>query len=529
MGNTYLGTEDYKKALTYYQRYNNYATEVNDSFKIAVSYFGIANVKSYLGDNKEALRINEKCQDLVIAMGPKYKNLLGSVYTNSATFSYPMGNKELANKYLDMALEIKNAMGNPYEKGQIYAIKGEWKADEKQYEQAINNYLKAIEYYEIIDAKDLISETNKDIATAYYHWKKPLLAYDYLTKHLDLNDSLYNNKQLALMEEMTAKYEGAEKEKEIIFLNQQHKVQEVQIQKNETILYISLGALAIFLLLLIWVFINYRQKQKAFSLLSVQKAIITENNREILDSIKYAERIQNAILPSPELIKKALPDSFILYQPKDIVAGDFYWIHQLDEDTVIYAAADCTGHGVPGAMLSVVCNNALLRSIKEFKLTQPAKILDKAAEIVADTFERSEEECYIKDGMDISLCSVNYKTGDVQFSGANNALYLIKEGVFTEIKGDKQPVGQYSHTKPFTNHTFKLNKGDVIYSFTDGYPDQFGGPKGKKFMYKQFRELLISISQKNMATQQQELTQVFNTWKGEHEQVDDLCVIGVRV
>ena len=249
-------------------------------------------------------------------------------------------------------------------------------------------------------------------------------------------------------------------------------------------------------------------------------------NREILDSIHYAKRIQSALLPDKKKVDACVPDSFIYYAPKDIVAGDFYWMVKLNKKTLI-AVADCTGHGVPGAMVSVVCHNALNRSVREFGLTAPSEILEKTRELVIETLEEGGDN--VSDGMDISLCSIDWNTGMVQYAGANNSLYLIKNNNLHEIKADKQPVGRYSKLKPFTNHVLQLEKGEQLFMFTDGFADQFGGPKGKKYKYKPFKKLLEEISVNELKMQKTQLQSEFNSWKGEMEQVDDLCVVGIRM
>jgi len=259
-----------------------------------------------------------------------------------------------------------------------------------------------------------------------------------------------------------------------------------------------------------------------------QKKLVQEKQKEIIDSITYAKRIQEAILPPPHYWNKYLPQSFILYKPKDIVAGDFYWMEKSpDEKFIFFAAADCTGHGVPGAMVSVVCNNALNRSLLEFNLTEPGKILDKTRELVIETFGKSDKE--VKDGMDISLCRLDPNTLELQWSGANNSLWYIRNKELHEIKPDKQPIGNYSAQKSFTTHDLKLQKGDTLYIFTDGYADQFGGPKGKKFKYKQLQEEILNIQEKSLAHQKEDLDKLFESWKNKLEQLDDVCIIGVQV
>ena len=306
-----------------------------------------------------------------------------------------------------------------------------------------------------------------------------------------------------------------------------------KIEEQKSIIWLSILFLLIVSALGIMAYRSYRLKNAANILISVQKEEIEEQHdaleeqhREITDSINYAKRIQDAILPPISLVHQHIPESFILYKPKDIVAGDFYWMEKVD-DNIIFAAADCTGHGVPGAMVSVVCHNAMNRSVREFKLIEPSKILDKTRDIVVETFEKGQED--VRDGMDIALCTINNKTKKLFFSGANNGLYFIRNGELTQYKPDKQPIGKYDDAKPFTQQEIDLEKGDVIYTFSDGYPDQFGGEKGKKYMYKKFRDLLLSIHQKPMDEQHQLLVDSFENWRGDLEQVDDVCVIGIKI
>jgi len=253
---------------------------------------------------------------------------------------------------------------------------------------------------------------------------------------------------------------------------------------------------------------------------------IHEQFTEIQDSINYAKRIQKAILPSEKMFSDAFKNFFIYYSPKDIVAGDFYWMVKTS-DATIFAVADCTGHGVPGALVSVVCNNSLNRSIREYGCVDPGKILDKTREIVIEEFEKSGED--VKDGMDISLCSLSADM--FKWSGANNPLWIIRKDShqLEEIKADKQPIGKYASAKPFTTHQIELKVGDTIYIFTDGFQDQFGGLKQKKFKALQLKELLLANQKLTMNEQKKLLIKTFENWRGPLEQIDDVCVIGIRM
>lgn len=259
---------------------------------------------------------------------------------------------------------------------------------------------------------------------------------------------------------------------------------------------------------------------------------LNERNDDLLSSIHYARLIQNAILPSEERFKSALPESFVFHRPRDIVSGDFYWLQEYD-DKILVAAVDCTGHGVPGAFMSIIGNNALNAAVREEGLTVPSLILDSLNRGVSSTLRQQAggQEAGIKDGMDIALVSIDYANKQIQYSGAYNPLYIIRDGNLLETKGDKFPIGlaQEDDLRLFTNHTFDLQEGDMIYIFSDGYPDQFGGPQGKKFKYDNFRSLLHKIHQLSPRKQLKMIQNGFEDWKGELPQLDDVLLIGMRV
>lgn len=261
--------------------------------------------------------------------------------------------------------------------------------------------------------------------------------------------------------------------------------------------------------------------------LEYQKAEIEEKTNDILDSIKYAERIQTAILPTDDTLSTIFDgEHFVLYKPKDIVSGDFYWADRFG-DQAIFAAVDCTGHGVPGAFVSIVGFNGLNRTVNEFDLRDPGQILDKLTDLVVGTFAKSESS--IKDGMDIALCNIDYSKMVLTYAGANNPLIYVRDGELHEIKANKQPIGEFQNRVPFTTHTLELKKGDCIYVFSDGYADQFGGEKGKKFKGKALKKLLLDIHNLDMKTQREKLNEVFELWKGDFEQLDDVCLFGVKI
>ncbi len=311
-----------------------------------------------------------------------------------------------------------------------------------------------------------------------------------------------------------------------------------QIKTQKTQRYALVGGVLVLLIFGGFIYNRYKQIQEQKKIIEEQKEVVEIKSKEITDSINYAKRIQDAILPSATELNNHLKDGFVLYLPKDIVAGDFYWMEVL-KDSILLAAADCTGHGVPGAMVSVVCNGALNRAVGEFKLTQPAEILNKVRELVIETFEKSGEDSKVRDGMDISLMKLYNRTqigAEIEWSGANNPLWIIRAVDIVDInyeiieyKPDKQPIGKHFKQEPFNNHKIEVFNGDRLYLFTDGFADQFGGEKGKKMMYKPFKEYLRSIQNHNMDDQKELLHHYFNNWKGSLEQVDDVCVIGISI
>lgn len=251
---------------------------------------------------------------------------------------------------------------------------------------------------------------------------------------------------------------------------------------------------------------------------------LSEVNKEIINSINYAQRLQNAILPSQKLFVQTFKDSMVLNKPKDIVSGDFYWMEEAD-GMVFFAVADCTGHGVPGAMVSVLGHNSLNRCINEFELRDAGKILDTLTELVEKTLNKYDSR--VNDGMDIALC-VWDKKNKLQYAGANNPLYLFRDGELIETKADKQPIGRFENRIPFTNHNFDLLEGDSIYLFSDGYADQFGGEKGKKLKTSNYKKLLHKIDSNSSENIKTELDRFYEEWRGKEDQIDDVCIMNVK-
>jgi serine phosphatase RsbU (regulator of sigma subunit) len=273
---------------------------------------------------------------------------------------------------------------------------------------------------------------------------------------------------------------------------------------------------------MLWVYL--KSKEHAELQIQQQKDQLDYQHSQITESITYARGLQEAILPVN--LKEFLPNSFALYKPKDVVSGDFFWADRVGENIYV-AAADCTGHGVPGAMVSMVGNNGLNKCVIELGLQKPGEILDHLSVFIEETFSKTKKNT--QDGMDIALCRVELKKGMLDYAGANNQLYFIRNGELHELDADKQPIGKFINRKPFRNQSIEIKSGDCIYIFTDGYADQFGGPMGKKFKYKALKKLLIDNHHEEMDRQMEILDGTIETWRGGLDQVDDICVVGFKI
>ena len=319
-------------------------------------------------------------------------------------------------------------------------------------------------------------------------------------------------------------------------LKAQNLVKEAEVKaamENERVTKLLLyGSLAVLLIIVALAFMLYkglRENKENNKIISEQKAIVEEKNKDITDSINYAQKIQEAILPPKELKKEMFPEGFVLFKPRDIVSGDFYWFANKNGKRII-AAVDCTGHGVPGAFMSMIGNTFLTEIVEGRGITSPAEILSEMRFQVIKALKQSGEQSDSKDGMDMALLCFDENNNSVEFAGANNTLWLIRNGECIAYKPDKRPVGYYrGEGLPFTNHSIVCKPGDTFYIFTDGYADQFGGSEGKKLKYKPFKEILLSIQDKSMEEQEQILSKRFDEWKGSLDQVDDVLIIGIRI
>lgn len=385
---------------------------------------------------------------------------------------------------LDLAEDLNSNMVRMDSYGKLY-----------QLEEELGNFKKALEYHQLYSAyADSIQLENNSRALGRVEAENEF------------------NKQLAIQK--------AEDEQKL-------KIQEEKRKKETTKLYFSVGIMAFIIVFVIIVLRNLRETRKQKDLVQKAKLEIEEKNNELLDSIRYAQRIQEALLQD-ETIQSNIPNHFIYFRPKDIVSGDFYWSYVQDEYWYL-AVADCTGHGVPGAMLTMLGTAYLNEICAEENALSPAKILDELKRKVTTELSQTGLQGETKDGMDISMLRMNLSNGKVDWAGANNGLYVVNSGGVKEYKPNKQPIGYSSKVEPFTHHEIEIQKGDLLYLFSDGFPDQFGGEKGKKFKYSNFKALLLQLYSLEVEHQKNRLDETLVEWMGDFDQLDDICVIGVLV
>ncbi len=456
---------------------------------------------------------------------------------NQGAYYYALGNfqkalnhyqkaylQALKNKMIESEATILMLLSKTYQKLKNYGEAE--KMAKKSYQLSQKHHL----IYEKSEALDVLISLKEEV-------KEYDAAFQYQKEFINVEKEILNSEKLNRISAIQNRLVLAEKENIINRQNSKiakEKLKNTEAELKNQKLYIFLVIISLFLFFLI--FIYFRTK-KLKDTIQLQKAVVEEKNKlvesqhkDITDSIRYAERIQQAILPPIEQWDNKLPDSFVFYAPKDILSGDFYWIEET-EDSIFVAAADCTGHGVPGALISIVNYNLLNKAILEKHIYDPAKILDAVNDWLTDSLHQNYTTSNVKDGMDVSLISINKKTKELYFAGAYNPIYILKDNQLSEIKGDKFPVGAFIHEERsnFTTTSVQLKTGDAIYLFSDGYADQFGGPKGKKFKYSQLKEIILQSQAHTMKQQGIILEESFINWKGQNEQVDDVMILGIRI
>jgi serine phosphatase RsbU (regulator of sigma subunit) len=582
IGMIHYSMGDYERALNYYEKGLKIKKELNDkdgiallNMNIGIIYYFKDDYEKVLSYFKIALKLWEELQNpRRIAL---VKSNIGELYYELELFPEAI-------KYLNEAKKIYTDLNEVFDVIQTDLLIGDIYTNKKDFANAISIYdlaLKHAKNANSIAEEILVYDSYKKMYIIKKDYKN---AYKYFEKYQLLKDSIYNQEKSNKIEELETKYQSEKKERKIDLMKKDKMLGDL-IQKKMliTIYSISIGVLLLFILIF-YVLRAYRIKKQAYIKINKQKDEINLKNSElnqsneeitaqrdeierqrdyaneqrdlifiqkeaITDSILYAKRIQKAIIPRDNEIKLILKDYFIFYLPKDVVSGDFYWVSKINKFTII-SVADCTGHGVPGAFMSMLGMSFLNEIIKSPDIIQPAQVLEQLRQNIIESLRQKGEEAEQFDGMDMSLVVINDDDNTIEYSGAYNPLYIISEKeiiaetdetnikVFEEenntkklyeIQADKMPVAIHIKMNKFKNHVIKLNKGDQLILFSDGFADQFGGIKGKKYRYKNFKSLLLNNSDKSLDDQYEIIKEEFYTWKGDKEQIDDIAILSFKI
>jgi serine phosphatase RsbU (regulator of sigma subunit) len=527
IGNVYFALENYPLSLKYSLLSYSVFKQIDDKNNIGSSEGKIGAIYTEMKEyNKSFYYLNKglktsRDNNLVQGEG-EILNYLGNLFIAKRDYTNAL-------KYINLSIELNTKNKIESQIAIAYRLLGQVFLQEKKYSLAEKNLLLALDLDKKSGALNNQFISEKALAEIYEATNKPQEALKHLKQANNLRDSIFNKRNSHKISIMEVEKKDAEAK---VVQEKRDLLSQQEIEKQKIVRNSFIGGFILVILIAIGIFRSLQQNRKAKTIIEKQKAEVEHQKQEILDSIEYAKRIQTTILPPPKVVKKYLDDSFILYLPKDIVAGDFYWMETVG-DWVLFAACDCTGHGVPGALVSVVCHNALNRAVKEYNKIMPAEILDCVAELVLENFSSDDD---VKDGMDASVCALNIATGELYWAGANNPLWLIRHAELDsasveiiEYKPNKQPIGKFDDRVPYTNHKIEIAKGDTIYLFTDGYADQFGGERGKKLTKAKFKEAILNMQRYNLDEQKKYLLDLHLNYKGNLGQVDDICVIGVRV
>jgi len=545
IGVIYLKQKKYDSALEIFTKSLKICEEIADSKGIAMAngniglvYFGKNNLTKSLDSQLKSLKAREKIGDR-LGMTLALTNIAG-IYINQSDYRMAM---DIYFKGLKIDKEISSVHGEAVS----YSNIGACYLQMGDYEKSFQYLSKASDLCIKLRNNALLNDVYYSLSDLFNRKGDYKKAFTYQKLYADLKDTILSAESNKQLTEMNSKYESEKKDKELINKDAEIAKQQADGEKELILRNASFMGFTLLFILAFFIFRGYRQKQKANKLLD-------EKNKKITDSINYAKRIQDSILPPLNEIKEYLPESFVFFQPKDIVSGDFYWFspcpasvqneESKSKEKILIAAVDCTGHGVPGAFMSMMGYNLLEQVVKKSHIHQPAKVLNALSKLVEESLRQNNQIGNINNGMDMAILSLSRdaeKTSaekpeniplynHLEYAGANNSLYLVRAGALHETKADKASIGILLNKEfCFTNHNIKLEKGDCCYIFSDGFVDQFGGQNHEKFYYQPFRELLTEIHQLSMEEQKLSLESVITEWKGNNVQIDDMLVIGFRV
>ncbi len=580
LGNSFMSTSANDSAIHYITLASRIHEKKNINNALSSDYYNLAVINENINQFEKGLFY----LNLILTSSKKQiPNMINKVYCLKSSVYANMGNQDSADFYIKKAIasckesgdkltlleaynqhfkalmkkedlvnaratvleaiKIGQEIGSEYLLGVSYNLFGSLLVKEKKYEEAVKYYKMEFDIALKNNSSAEIMESLKGLAKSHTLNGDFKVATMYLDSIINYKNNLNEQAMFKNMKEIEVQFETEKKDLQIQKGNSDLMASKAESKRKSVILITASIALIVTLFFALIALVNFRKAKKANTLVQsqnktleqknheveLQKNLVLEKQKEIISSINYAKKIQSAVLTGEEVWKRISKEYFILFKPKDIVSGDFYWAHVLPNGRAIFALADCTGHGVPGGFMSMLGNSFLNELVVENKIFNAAAILNKLREKIIKALDQkgnSEQ----KDGMDIVLCVWNKMDNTLEFAGANNNLYFVRDHKTNELKGNKMPIGTYvTDNTPFTSQTLQLQKGDCIYLTTDGFADQFGGPHGKKYKYKQMEDVLLTIHDIPMDQQAQILEKELDDWKNELEQVDDICVLGIRV
>jgi len=535
IGNIYLNQGYNDKALEFYYKSLKINTEIGNKNFIATNLNNIGiiferqgNLEKALENQLKALEIREEINDKK-GIGMSYNNI-GLIYYEQGLFNEALENQmksQIINK------EIGNIQGVAVSYTNISNIY----IKQKKFDDALHYNNLSLSLSKSIGYKEGMKDTYSSLVELFQKRGDYKNALENHKLFSEIKDTLLNEQSSKQITEMNTKYDTEKKDKDLIKKDAEISKHLAETEKQNIQRNAFLIGFVLVLILAFFIFRGYRQKQTANklleeknSLIEYQKQLVEEKNNKISDSINYANRIQQAVLPSQALIKSFLPESFIFFKPKDIVSGDFYWFSER-KDKLLIAVADCTGHGVPGAFMSMIGNTLLNEIINVKNIVEPAQILNQLNNGIVSLLHQGEGSATQDDGMDITILSIDKANSEIEFAGANHFSYLVHQNQVQTLTGDIFSIGGMFGRSDinFTSKKIKVEKGSTIYLFTDGFVDQFGGEKNTKFLSSRFEQLLKSIQQHNLDEQHEKLIVSFDDWKGNNKQLDDILIVGIRL
>jgi len=469
---------------------------------------------------QQSLQIREQLNDRTGLT--KTLNNLGTSYLYS-------GKIEEAMEYFERGRAISEELNDAPELATALLRLGLIYSYKEQYDRALYYLNQSLKYTLELDIKALTQDAYLNLSDVYARMGNFQRALEYYKLSSAIKDTINRKETLDMISEMQVKYETEAVMKDNQLLTTQSELSQAKVRQQRIAIYFFIFVLLSISTLVVLLVRQNNQKKQANLELAQKNALITEQKKEITDSIQYASRIQSAILPPGDYIDELIPERFIIYMPRDIVSGDYYWITEKNKK-IICVAADCTGHGVPGAFMSMLGIAFLNEIVSKQDDMHTDEILNDLRAHVIKSLHQTGKEGESQDGMDIALYILDLENGKLEYSGANNSLFIFRDSEMIELKADKMPIGIHTRaTIPFTRHNVDIRHKDMIYTFTDGYPDQFGGPHQKKFMVKNFKNVLSQIHTKSMEEQKVTLEKILHEWMAEADQVDDILVVGIRM